>query len=126
MQGSPIAYSGNIQTSNTFDKPPIVFGRSRAAESQVYADGTYGLHYGPKSIYQIPWPFPVFSTTDPPNEDRTFVDPGRVQMKFRDSGAIQDKEVIFIGGVVPTSGGIPIFNPHKVQYKFKRPYSKFR
>ena len=121
---APTAYSGNIQTSNTFDPPSIVLGKSRSPESQIFFDGTYGLHYGPKSIYQVPWPFPVFSTTDPPNADLTFNDPGRIKIGYHDSGQFVDKEVVFIGGVVPTSAGIPLFDPHRVNYKFKRPYRK--
>ena len=123
---SPIAYSGNYHTGNLFTEPPKVLGKSRAPESAVYADRTYGLFYGPKSVYQIPWPFPVYSTTDPPNDVQTYIDPGRPQTAYLDKGDFQDKEEIFIGGVVPTSAGLPIFDPTKARFKFKRPYQKIR
>ena len=120
----PIAYTGNIHTSNTFNPPPKILGASRAPESSVYADNTYGLFYGPKSVYQVPWPFPVYSVTAPPNEDMKFVDPGRPNLRFMDSGDILDKEEIFIGGKGPSSGGIPLFDKTNSRFKFKRPYRK--
>ena len=122
--GPPIAYSGNIHTSNLFSEPTHVLAKSRAPESQIYADNTYGLFYGPNSVYQVPWPFPVYSVTAPPNEDMKFVDPGRPNLRFMDSGDILDKEEIFIGGKGPSSGGIPLFDTTNARFKFKRPYRK--
>ena len=122
MSGSPIAYSGNIQSSNNFDTPQIVLSSSRAPKSQILAKDTYGMYFGPKSLYQIPWPYPVFSTVAPPNNDLTHIGPGRVQYAYVD----EDPEEIFINKVVPTFQGIPIFNPHDVKFRFKRPFSKVR
>ena len=125
-QAQPIAYSGNYHTSNTFTQPPKTLGKSRAPESAIYADRTYGLKYGPKSVYQIPWPFPVYSTTAEPNADMTYMDPGRPQTAYKDTGDFKDKEEVFIGGIVPTSAGLPLFDPTKSRFKFKRAYEKIR
>lgn len=126
FQPDPIAYSGNYHTSNLFTQPPKTLGKSRAPESSVYADRTYGLKYGPKSVYQVPWPFPFYSTVAEPNDDLTHVDAGRPQTLFKDTGDFKDPEEIFVGGVVPTSAGLPIFDPTKARFKFKRPYEKIR
>ena len=122
MQDMSIAYSGNIMTSNNYDQPPRVLSSSRAPESQIMADNTFGMHFGPKSLYQIPWPRPVFTTVKPPNNDLTHIDPGRTHLAYTD----EDPEVKFVNNVVPTFHGIPLFDPYDVKYKFKRPYSKVR
>ena len=123
---SPTAYSDNIHTSNLFTQPSTTLNKSRAPESAVYADDTYGLFYGPKSIYQIPWPMPVYSVTDPPNQSQKFIDAGRPLNANLSNSDFLDKEEIFIGGVVPTSAGIPLFDPTKARFKFKRAYQKIR
>ena len=124
MQGAPIAFSNNVHTGNNFATPPIVLGRSRAPESQIYTKNTYGLKFGPNSVYQIPWPMPVYSTTELPNHDRKFVDTAHETIQYLDTSAFKERELVFIGGKVPYSGTIPLFHKDKPRYKFKRPYSK--
>ena len=126
LQATPISFTSNVQTSNTFKQPQKIINASRDPKSQQYFDDTYGLIYGPNSVYQIVWPFPVYSVTDNANEDMTYVDPNRQHFASLDTNEIQDKEEIFIGGVVPTSGGRPLFNPVHGKYKFKRPFKKIR
>ena len=118
------AYTDNENTSSNFIQQTsknTLISTSAEPKSNTYQDYTYGLNYGPNSIYQVPWPFPVFSETRAPNHDRAF-DSGGIDINYDTA----EPENIFIGGVVPESGGHPIFDSSKIKYKFRRLYTKSR
>ena len=120
----PTRFVDNVTQGNNWTDESKTISSSRAPESAKYADDTYGLDYGPKSVYQVPWPYPVYSTIEAPNHINAQIDPLEGQIKYMDYSTEKDREEIFIGGKVPTSAGIPIFDPAKAKYKFRRPYSK--
>ena len=122
----PTRFVDNVTQGNNWVEENQKISSSRAPESAKYADDTYGLDYGPKSVYQVTWPYPVYSTIEAPNHINAHVDSLEGQVKYMDYSMEKDREEIFIGGKVPTSAGIPIFDPAKSKYKFRRPYSKSR